>query len=63
MSEDLVARIETPNGFTCTVHHHEPHAGGTFGMSFLEFHHQKQPLLWQGIPKARPGELVRYTEP
>jgi uncharacterized protein YndB with AHSA1/START domain len=44
---DAMAKWLPPNGFTCTVHHMDPKAGGSYRMSFPEFHH-------------RPGSHVQW---
>jgi uncharacterized protein YndB with AHSA1/START domain len=34
---DAMSKWISPDGFTCTVHHHEPKVGGTYRMSFRNF--------------------------
>jgi Activator of Hsp90 ATPase homolog 1-like protein len=34
---DAMAKWLPPNGFTCTVHHMDPKASGSYGMSFRNF--------------------------
>jgi len=59
---DALTKWLPPNGFTCTVHHHEPHAGGTFRMSFRNFTTTNSHSFGGEFLELVPGELVRYTD-
>ncbi len=49
-----VAAWMPPHGFLCTVHHLQAHTGGTFRMSFHNFHHWSHPLFRWSIPRGSP---------
>ena len=51
-----------PFGFTCTVHHMDAKAGGTFKMSFHNFSTGNGHSFGGEYKKLVPNELVRYTD-
>jgi uncharacterized protein YndB with AHSA1/START domain len=51
-----------PHGFTCTVHHLEPHVGGSFRMSFSNFSSGHTHSFGGEFRELVPFELIRYTE-
>ncbi len=51
-----------PDGFACTVHHLEPHAGGTFKMSFRNFTTGASHHFGGEYVELVPGERLRYTD-
>lgn len=59
---DALAKWLPPNGFTCTVHHFEPHVGGTFRMSFRNFTTTNSHSFGGEFLELVPAELVRYTD-
>ncbi|PKA42457.1 SRPBCC family protein [Rhizobium sullae] len=59
---DALAKWLPPNGYTCTVHHFEPTAGGKFKMSFRNFTTGKSEAFGGEYVELVPGELVRYTD-
>ena len=50
-----------PNGFTCTVHHIDVRAGGTYKMSFTNFASGKSHSFGGTYVELVPGERIRYT--
>ena len=61
LEADALAKWLPPNGFTCTVHHMEAKAGGTFKMSFRNFTTDQSHSFGGEYSELVPGELVRYT--
>ena len=62
---DALAKWLPPNGFACTVHQLNAKVGGTFRMSFPEFHHGKQPFVWRRVelvPHERLPSILRPPE-
>ncbi|MBW7967019.1 SRPBCC family protein [Bradyrhizobium sp. BR 10261] len=59
---DALAKWLPPNGFTCTVHHHEPKVGGTFKMSFRNFTTGSGHSFGGEYLELVPGERLRYTD-
>jgi uncharacterized protein YndB with AHSA1/START domain len=57
-----MAKWLPPHGFTCTVHHFEPKAGGTFKMSFQNFTTQKSESFGGEFLELVPHTLIRYTD-
>ena len=57
-----MAKWLPPNGFTCTVHHLEAKAGGTFRMSFRNFTTGRSHSFGGEYLELVPGERVRYTD-
>ncbi|MGE4064588.1 MAG: SRPBCC family protein [Rhodospirillaceae bacterium] len=59
---DALAKWLPPNGFTCTVHHHEPKVGGTYKMSFRNFTTGNSHSFGGKYLELVPGERLRYTD-
>jgi uncharacterized protein YndB with AHSA1/START domain len=57
-----MAKWLPPHGFTCTVQHFEPRAGGTFKMSFQNFTTQKSESFGGEFVELVPHTLIRYTD-
>jgi uncharacterized protein YndB with AHSA1/START domain len=57
-----MAKWIAPYGFTCTVHHMDPRAGGTFRMSFQNFSTGHGHAFGGEYKELVPGELLRYTD-
>lgn len=57
-----MAKWLPPHGFTCTVHHFEPKAGGTFKMSFENFTTEKSHSFGGEYLELVPHTLIRYTD-
>lgn len=51
-----------PNGFTCTVHHLQATAGGTFKMSFTNFSSGKSHSFGGEYLELLPARRIRYTD-
>lgn len=62
LETDALAKWLPPNGFTCTVHHLEAKAGGTFRMSFRNFTTGKSHTFGGEYVELVPGERLRYTD-
>jgi len=58
---DALAKWLPPNGFTCTVHHLDGKAGGTFKMSFRNFTTGMSHSFGGEYQELVPGQRVRYT--
>jgi uncharacterized protein YndB with AHSA1/START domain len=59
---DAMAKWLPPDGFTCTVHHFEPRAGGTFKMSFRNFTTGQSHAFGGEYMELVPNERIRYTD-
>lgn len=59
---EAVAKWLPPHGFTCTVHHMEPHVGGTFKMSFTNLTTQHSHSFGGEYLELVPNELLRYSD-
>jgi uncharacterized protein YndB with AHSA1/START domain len=59
---DAMAKWLPPDGFTCTVHHFEPKAGGTFKMSFRNFTTGASHSFGGEYMELVPGQRIRYTD-
>ena len=59
---DALAKWLPPNGFTCTVHHLEPKAGGSFRMSFRNFTTGRGHAFGGEYVELVPNERVHYTD-
>lgn len=57
-----LAKWLPPYGFTCTVHHIDPRAGGAFRMSFHNFSSGHGHSFGGEYKELIPGELVRYAD-
>jgi len=51
-----------PNGFTCTVHQHEPKVGGKYRMSFKNFSTDKSHSFGGEFLELKPNERIRYND-
>ena len=59
---DAMAKWLPPNGFTCTVHHLEPKAGGSFRLSFRNFTTGRGHAFGGEYVELVPNERVHYTD-
>ena len=59
---DALAKWLPPNGFTCTVHHLEPKAGGSFRLSFRNFTTGRGHAFGGKFVELVPNERVHYTD-
>src|SRR5262245_19303526 len=59
---DAVAKWLPPHGFTCTVHHMDARAGGTYKMSFTNFTTGQSHSFGGSFVELVPGERLRYTD-
>ena len=59
---DALAKWLPPNGFTCTVHHHEAKVGGSYRMSFRNFTTGDSHSFGGDYIELVPGERLRYTD-
>ena len=62
LEADAPAKWLPPNGLTCTVHHLEAKAGGTFKMSFRNFTTGHSHSFGGEYVELVPGERLRYTD-
>jgi uncharacterized protein YndB with AHSA1/START domain len=62
LTADAMAKWLPPYGFTCTVHHLEAKAGGTFRMSFTNFTTGQGHSFGGEYLELVPHELIRYTD-
>ena len=60
LDADAMAKWLPPNRFTGKVHHMDAKVGGTFKMSFTNFTHRKEPLIWRDMPELTPYRRIRY---
>jgi len=51
-----------PNGFTCQVHHVEPHVGGTYRATFTNFSTGKSQSFGGEYLELTPNERLRYKD-
>lgn len=59
---DALAKWLPPNGFTCTVHHMDPRAGGSYRMSFRNFTTGQSHSFGGRYLELVPDERLRYTD-
>jgi uncharacterized protein YndB with AHSA1/START domain len=59
---DAMAKWLPPNGFTCTVHHHEAKVGGTYRMSFRNFTTGASHFFGGEFVELVANERLRYTD-
>ena len=57
-----IAKWIPPYGFTCTVHHMDARAGGTFRMSFHNFSSGNGHSFSGEYIELIPNESIRYTD-
>ena len=62
LQADAMAKWLPPYGFTCTVHHFEPVAGGSFKMSFRNFSTGHSHSFEGEYLELVPNERIRYTD-
>ncbi len=62
LEPDAVAKWLPPDGFTCTVHHMDARAGGTFRMSFRNFTTGNGHSFGGQYLELITNERVRYTD-
>lgn len=62
LEASALAKWLPPYGFTCTVHHLEPHVGGTFRMSFHNFGSGSGHSFGGEYLELVPNERIRYTD-
>jgi uncharacterized protein YndB with AHSA1/START domain len=62
LEPDAQAKWLPPNGFTCTVHHHEAKLGGTYKMSFRNFTTGNSHSFGGRFVELVPHERIRYTD-
>jgi uncharacterized protein YndB with AHSA1/START domain len=62
LEADALAKWLPPNGFACTVHHHEPATGGTYKMSFRNFTTGNSHSFGGKYVELVPNERLRYTD-
>lgn len=62
LEADAMAKWLPPDGFVCTVHHLEPHVGGTFKMSFRNFTSGHSHSFGGEYLELIPNERLRYTD-
>jgi uncharacterized protein YndB with AHSA1/START domain len=62
LEADALAKWLPPNGFTCTVHHLEPKAGGTNKMNFRNFTTGQSHSFGGEYVELVPNERLRYTD-
>src|ERR1019366_6641163 len=59
---DAMAKWLPPNGFTCTVHHMDPKAGGSYRLSFRNFTTGHGHSFGGQYVELVPNERLRYTD-
>ena len=62
LDADAMAKWLPPYGFTCKVHHMEPHVGGTFKMSFTNFSSGNGHSFGGEYRELVPNERIRYSD-
>src|SRR5581483_9404589 len=62
LEPDAKAKWLPPNGFTCTVHHHEAKVGGSYKMSFRNFTTGHSHSFGGTFTELVPNERVRYSD-
>ena len=62
LEADALAKWLPPNGFVGTVHHLDPHVGGTFRMSFRNFTTGNSHAFGGEYLELIAGERLRYTD-
>ena len=62
LEADAVAKWLPPNGFTATVHHWEPHVGGSFRVSFRNFTTGDVHAFGGEYLELVPHKSIRYTD-
>ena len=62
LDASAMAKWLPPYGFTCTVHHMDARAGGTFRMSFRNFSSGNGHSFGGEYIELVPNERIRYTD-
>jgi uncharacterized protein YndB with AHSA1/START domain len=62
LEASAMAKWLPPYGFTCTVHHMDARAGGTFRMSFQNFSSGNGHSFGGEYIELVPNERIRYTD-
>ena len=62
LDASAMAKWLPPYGFTCTVHHMDARAGGTFRMSFQNFSNGSGHSFGGEYIELVPSERIRYTD-
>lgn len=62
LEADALAKWIPPHGFTCTVHHLDARAGGSFRMSFRNFTTGESHSFGGSYEELIPGSSLRYTD-
>jgi uncharacterized protein YndB with AHSA1/START domain len=62
LEADALAKWLPPDGYACSVHHLEPHVGGTFKMSFRNFTTGKAHSFGGEYLEFVPNERLRYSD-
>jgi uncharacterized protein YndB with AHSA1/START domain len=62
IESDAMAKWLPPNGFTCTVHHMDPTAGGSYRMSFRNFTTGLSHSFSGQYVELVPNERLQYTD-
>ena len=62
LEADALAKWLPPDGFACTVHHHEAKVGGAYRMSFRNFTTGMSHSFGGKYVDLVPGERLRYTD-
>lgn len=62
LEPDAMAKWISPDGFTCTVHHMEAKAGGTYRMSFRNFTTGQSHAFGGKYLELVPNERLRYSD-
>jgi uncharacterized protein YndB with AHSA1/START domain len=62
LEPDALAKWLPPNGFLCTVHHHEAKTGGTYKMSFRNFTTSQSLSFGGKYIELVPNKRLRYTD-
>ncbi len=62
LEPDALAKWLPPNGFLCTVHHHEAKTGGTYKMSFRNFTTGQSHSFGGKYLELVPNKRLRYTD-
>lgn len=59
---DALAKWLPPNGFVCTVHHHDAKVGGSYRMSFRNFTTGDSHAFGGEYLELTPNQRIRYTD-
>lgn len=62
LEADAMAKWLPPHGFTCTVHHLDARAGGSFRMSFRNFSTGNGHSFGGDYVELVPHQRIRYTD-